>query len=273
MVELSSHRYAVPALAGTRRRVFDQIALRARHAIRSKLGARRVKGLVGRVHYADKAWRSQAADAYRSEAIWFVSLTAEALHAAGRDLCDLTNVLEIGCGYGRVTRALAQRLRPRTLSVCDLDEQASAFTAREFDVNLRPIVEALSPRENGRYDLIIAASVYPWIDRVLIEMNIAKVALLLRVGGVFVFTTRGGPVSQTAGPDLPSLNLATLDQLLDREGFVCASAGPGDSESMSFIDRPVMEQIVQTVAPDLELLFFHPRDFAEVEDVYAYRKT
>lgn len=242
---------------------------RARLALGSRLGARHVAGLGGRAHYNDLLLVSTVAaqvERYRHGAAEFVDILDGALREAGRDWTDIGFCLDVGCGYGRVVRDLRRKLPARAISVCDLNEEAAQFTASEFGVRKLPIVEMMGPARNGAFDLVYLLSVYTQLDRPMIEMNLAKVAALMRPGGVVVFTTRSGRGSHGNQSDT-----AAFEAEMRRFGFV-HRRGPGE-EGTTWIAADEVMRLVAQMAPGLAFVTHKLGAIDGSQDVFVYRRV
>lgn len=100
-------------------------------------------------------------------------------------------VLEIGCGAGFLSVALARR----GLSVCATDSvETMVDTARRHvaDAGASEMIDLAVadvnhlPYETGSFDLVIAVGVVPWLERP--EDAIQEMARVLSVGGHLIFT-------------------------------------------------------------------------------------
>lgn len=99
--------------------------------------------------------------------------------------------LELGCGYGRVTRWLTRAVRPGNLWAADVDRAAVRFCAREFRAN--PVVSDTTFQLDRPVvvDATLAISVLTHLPE---DGARAFVALLDRIsaeGAVVIFTTHG----------------------------------------------------------------------------------
>lgn len=169
-------------------------AWRVVRAVRQRVNAvlppRRVPGITGPVHRNDTMLRATGRDRYQQTGVDTIAMFSERAAAAGVDPGSAT-WFEIGCGYGRLVRALTAQVDPARVSVCDIDPLASAFCAKAFGV--RRIASDASFRFDPpvQADVVYALSVathLPWsgFERFL-EAAFDSVA----PGGVLLFTTHG----------------------------------------------------------------------------------
>lgn len=124
------------------------------------------------------------------------------------DLQPTDSVLDVGCGIGRVARALTTRLSPAgRYRGFDVDPQAVAWCRRayrsfdnfSFDhaavgyVNVKgdaPLrgEEFVFPYQDGSFDVAFSVSVYTHLSRAITEHYLSETSRVLRAGGVCVNT-------------------------------------------------------------------------------------
>ena len=261
-----------------RTRPVYQLGRRARFAFGSRMGARYVDALHSRAHYNDFMLSSTSQDhieSYRRGAVEFVDILGRALADAGRSWADIEACLEVGCGYGRIVRELRRDLAPAKISVCDVIEEGARFTAAEFGVAKLPIVEAMGPEYAGSFDLIYLLSVYTHLNREMIEANLAKVASLLKPGGVLVFTTHDWASAEMAERYGQFwLDKRALLAQLARTGFFYQRYPYYYAEyGLTWIVAEEVERLVAKTAPDLARVSHRPLAVDGHQDVFVYRKT
>ena len=259
-----------------RTRPVYQLGRKARFALGSRAGARYVPALQGRAHFNDFMLSSTSEDhiaSYRRGAIQFVDVLGGSLEAAGRDWSDVMACLEVGCGYGRIVRELRDELRAEAISVCDVIDEGARFTASEFGVRKVPVVEAMGPEFTGAFDLVYLLSVYTHLNRAMIVENLAKVASLMRRGGVLVFTTHGAQSAAMAERyGQYWLDQGKLMTELERSGFYYERYPYYYAEyGLTWIVAAEVERLVASAAPALELVAHHPLAVDGHQDVFVYR--
>jgi len=109
---------------------------------------------------------------------------------AGR-LPPSASVLEIGCGAGHLTIALAERgLAIEAIDASQAMVEATAARASEAGVQGRVTVRQADvhglPFPSGRFDLVVAVGVIPWLHSP--SQAVAEMARVLRPGGQLVLT-------------------------------------------------------------------------------------
>lgn len=195
-----------------------------RMSLGSVVGARRVPGIPGKVHFNDFMLASTEPaeiSIYMRCAREVIGQLDDALAAAGKGWNDIHSVLEFGCGYGRITRLLVQKIEPSKITVCDVIGEGARFCAREFHVRAVPASTNITDFQADPSDLVFFISVHTHIsERRLVALQ-EKLMGLLRPGGVLVFTTMGWTSAnhpQRYGPRWVSQSSQILAELKDR-GF------------------------------------------------------
>ena len=171
-----------------------QAARSARMSFGSLVGARSLPGIPGRVHFND--FMLGSADpagiaVYMRCAREVIGQLEDALAAAGKTWKDLRSVLEFGCGYGRITRLLVQRIEPIRVTVCDVIGEGARFCAREFRVRAVRSSSRITDFYAEPSDLVFFTSVHTHLSERRILALQEKLWGLLKPGGVLVFTTMG----------------------------------------------------------------------------------
>lgn len=116
----------------------------------------------------------------------------DALDRQGQSVADLDDVLDFGCGCGRVLRHWARLRGPRVHGV-DYNRELIEWVARNLpfvDVrqnHLRPPL----PFSSASFDLVYALSVFTHLDAELGRLWLAELRRVLRPGGRLFFTTQG----------------------------------------------------------------------------------
>jgi len=171
-----------------------QAARSARMSFGALVGARQLPGIPGRVHFndfmLDSAEPSGIATYMRcSQEV--IGQLEDALALAGKTWKDVRSVLEFGCGYGRITRLLIQKVESARVTVCDVIGEGARFCAKEFRVRAVRSSTNLSDFHAEPSDLVFFISVQTHLsERRLLALQ-EKLWDLLKPGGVLLFTTMG----------------------------------------------------------------------------------
>jgi SAM-dependent methyltransferase len=261
-----------------RTRLVYQVGRKARFALGSYMGARHIPALASRAHYNDFMLSSTSADhvaSYRRGAVEFVGILSRSLRDAGREWRDIEACLEIGCGYGRIVRELRREIPPSAISVCDVIDEGTCFTAAEFGVRRVPVVEAMGPEYNCSFDLIYLLSVYTHLPTHLIENNLARVSALLKPNGVLVFSTHGKQSAEMAEIyEQYWLDKEKLNAELERTGFFYERYPYYYAEyGLTWIVTDEVKKMVANAAPTLDFVAHHPLAVDAHQDVFVYRRA
>jgi SAM-dependent methyltransferase len=115
-----------------------------------------------------------------------------ALAAHGRSLAAPARVLELACGYGRVTRHLLGAVEARRLTSCEIVPAAREFVERGLGVEcLASQAEPTLVAWPGRFDVILVASLFSHLPRPRFEAWLAALRAASADDGLLVLSTHG----------------------------------------------------------------------------------
>lgn len=167
---------------------------RVRLTLGALLPPQRWPGIPGRVHRNDlmlDRGASQAITAYATTGVKAAEFLHQAALEVRTELASVEACLDFGCGYGRVTRYLAQRIHVSRITACDLDPEAVRFCASEFGV--KGLRSAVSTQDVafGQYDLVWMGSVLTHVNEGKCRELLSVLSRRLRPGGILAFSTHG----------------------------------------------------------------------------------
>ena len=113
-----------------------------------------------------------------------------AMLAAGKD--DFRNILDFGCGFGRVLRILKAAFPQADLTACDISKDAVDFCSKTFGsspVYSREEISEIHIR--GQFDLIWCGTLLTNVDAPNFSRLLELFYSLLAENGMLVFTTHG----------------------------------------------------------------------------------
>jgi SAM-dependent methyltransferase len=198
-----------------------------------------------------------------------------ALLAVGK--AEVTSILDLPCGHGRVLRALKAAFPDARLTACDLDRDGVDFCARVFGAT--PVYSDERPDRipiDDTFDLI-------WVGSLLTHLNagswidfLKRFALLLADDGVLVFTTHGRFVAERMRTTGFSYGLApeSLQGVLgdyDRAGFGYRTY-PQQSRYGISVASPGWTCAQLTRIPGLRLLSYLERGWDNHQVVVAFAR-
>jgi len=117
------------------------------------------------------------------------------LACAGRTLGDASRVLEMACGFGRVTRHLVQEVAPERITAAEILEPAIGFMSETFGVDAR--LSATDPIDfdaGSDFDLIFVSSLFSHLPRERFVEWLRTLYGALSPTGLLVFSTHGARV-------------------------------------------------------------------------------
>lgn len=123
-----------------------------------------------------------------------------ALLASGRDFSEVSSIMDIPCGYGRVMRMLKELFPRARITACDLLNEAVDFCRESF--NAIPLYSSKNINTvtlDGEHDLIWCGSLLTHLDHDQWVEFIDFFERALALNGVCVFTTHGRHVADVIG--------------------------------------------------------------------------
>jgi SAM-dependent methyltransferase len=154
---------------------------------------------------------------------------AEIVAAARRHRESFRDVLDFGCGCGRIARQLTEM----RMTGIDVDAEAIRWCARNLEGRWQTIAPSPPTDLPGQaFDLVYAVSVFTHLDEERQRAWIAELHRLLRPAGLLIVTTLG-PGLVWSRPDLD----AAQRQRLEHHGFVFAPGAASFNEDSSFQTR------------------------------------
>ena len=116
----------------------------------------------------------------------------ESIKRCKPDLLSGKNVLDYGCGHGRLARYYTKLFSPSKLVVADVWESAVNFCSKEFNA-IPWIVSKDNPISNLgiKFDLILSYSVFSHLPPKSFENNLLELVKSLSKNGLLLFTAKG----------------------------------------------------------------------------------
>lgn len=185
-----------------------------------------------------------------------------ALHRNGKNLGDFREILDFGCGCGRMIRGMIRQAPRAQFHGTDVDAEAIAWCQGhlkpgKFGVNqLHP---PLSYRDEA-FDLIYSHSVFTHIDEESGQLWLKEFHRVLQPGGYAVFTVHGEHVWQ----NLPQ---PYLDEMKQR-GFLFLHPHRAQTDG-AFHTRAYLERLTNA---DFEMIDYIPRAMLNYQDIVVLRK-
>ena len=179
----------------------------------------------------------------QAHALW---LYADGLsRALGTPLGPQSVVLDIGCGWGRMTRQFMKDVPAAQIYGVDINPAAIAL-CRDLGVPgtfLEVTAGAPLPFGDGAFSTVTAFSVFTHLPETVATALVGEIARVLRPGGLAVFTVEDGAVIELIGhPDAPLWGdrWRLLSQHRDRLDDVLQRYGAGDYIYLVTNDGPIL---------------------------------
>ncbi len=217
------------------------------------------------------------------DAEWFVKSgqmslddLSRGLAAIGRSIEDFNDVLDWGCGCGRILRHLPQPRAPKQIYGFDIDREALAW----IDENL-PWVETSRndgtpplPYPDASFDLIFNHSVMTHLDAFYQDAWLGELRRILRPGGIATLTVHGRNAFHYAMASVPPYIRAVHAAQLRANGivFIRQDQSNGDFPAFyhtSFNDVPY---IFDHWARFLEVRCYIPRGALDFQDLVVLQR-
>src|SRR5260370_33891758 len=113
-----------------------------------------------------------------------------AMLAAGKD--EFRNILDFGCGFGRVLRVLRAAFPAAELAACDISQDAIDFCSKAFGAEPIHSSEDVSQIHiPKKFDLIWSGTLLTNVDSLQFSSFLQLFHSLLRENGMLVFTAHG----------------------------------------------------------------------------------
>lgn len=270
-----------PALWGLRRRLLDtadQLHL-ARPAVRLyELGLATRAGLSHRqpsesdgLPLPPARLRAQVGPSHADAAVFIDSgeqhaaLITDLMRAQGAPVELLDDMLDFGCGCGRVLRHWSHLSRPHVHG-CDITPKMVAWCAEHLrfaDVRVNDVAPPLSFEEES-FDLVYAFSVFTHLPEQLQHGWMDELRRVLRPGGFLLISTLGEHYLT-----LQRLNQAEEQRFRDGKLVVLYDGSPGTSLCSAYAPP---RYVHDKLGRDLDLAAFRPAADSGLHDLHLFRK-
>ena len=264
-----------------RRPLLHRAARRVRMAAGGLLPPREFPGIPGRIHPNDFMFDHASPEevaSYAERAGNVVANIEASLAAGDRRFDDIERWLDFGCGYGRVSRFLVERVPPDRIWASDVAHEAVDFCRSEFGVNplySRPDLEAL---ELESFDFVFAISVLSHLNERNSRALLRVIGDALRPKGIAMFTTHGHRSLENPGLYGAEFGERRDDiaRAVEARGmtFLPYAFSGGDDYGMAWHAKEWVEKTVAELhGHAVRLVRFVPHGLDGHQDVFAFQRV
>jgi SAM-dependent methyltransferase len=191
---------------------------------------------------------------------------------------QVTSILDLPCGHGRVGRFLRAAFSEARITYCDLDAEGIAFCANEFGgIPLLSKPELSEVEFSEQFDVIWVGSLFTHVDHERTQRWLNHLCAALAPDGILVATFHGRwtiEVQEKYHHMIDDVNWQKVIKQYDVEGYGFASY-PSMASSRYGISLARASNIVQMVECILgvRMLAYIERGWADNHDVLGLAKT
>ena len=207
----------------------------------------------------------------------------EALHCIEKvlikaDVKSVQNILDLPCGYGRVSRFLARRFSDAEITVCDIERKAVDFCVRTFDANgLYSHADVNNIVFKQQFELIWCGSLFTHLPAAITIDFLKLFYRCLSLRGVLIFTTHGqsvvdGLTSRRKYYALTEKDISTLKNCYDKTGYGYVNyAGGNIGYGFSVVTLDCIRRHLDDIG-GWKLIYFGERAWDNHQDVFGILK-
>jgi SAM-dependent methyltransferase len=242
-------RHKPSRLRSARRRAADEV--------RRANPAARTPRVNTKISESDRMYKKATACEYFLAAYRGLDCIDRALARAGKK--EVSNILDLPCGHGRVLRVLKAAFPKANITACDLERDGVDFCAGTLKVTPLYSKENLDDLEfDAKFDLIWVGSLFTHIDAPLWPDFLRFFSRVLADDGVLIFTTHGRRTVELVrkGQDL-KVGAQQMEQMIrewEQTGFGYCDYKPGTRYGVSLSSE---DWVRQRVAECPGLTFIH----------------
>ena len=247
-------------------------ARKARAATMGMLPPKAFDGVPGRIHRNDTMIPKLTAE----HALGYNNSGAEAAGLVAGAAPTATEILDLGCGYGRVLRQLQLRYPDARLTACDIEPGAARFCASEFGAV--PVISQarldLVTFPTAPYDLIWMGSLLTHLDAAANTNVLDELARLVRPGAVLTFTTHGPdlvPEIERYGPGLGDRIDEVQAAMADGFAYVSYPHYTDGCYGITFHEPAYVDALVASSFGTSERVAYEARGWGRHQDFHAFR--
>lgn len=206
-----------------------------------------------------------------------VEMIERGLNIEGKKFEDITTMLDMPCGHGRVMRHLVKRLSPSKIVGCDLDPDCVEFCSEEF--KCIPLISNIKFEKinfPNKFDLI-------WVGSLFTHLNKKDFVNLLRVlyvnlnnNGLLVFSAHGNYSLEIIDqyPGIIVKNTDFVKKELEDEGYYFMGYDDSENNGISISPKEFVVSAAEEISSGrFRLNMFEERGWDNHHDVYSFVKN
>lgn len=184
-------------------------------------------------------------------------------------------ILDFGCGYGRVGRYLKAMFPWKNITFADVDEQATAYCSSKFKGNAFTTPKNFGDLKiDSKYDIIWLGSVFTHIDYERMNLLWSKLFAALKPNGILVGTFRGSKMydQYKLNPEAAERDKDLIKQY-ENSGFAYRKyPGWADDWGLSLVSSAKLIALGEK-HPEARLVTYCEVGWAAAHDVLAWTNT
>ena len=206
-------------------------------------------------HLRHKVTGSDDADWFSKSGRMSLDDLARGLAAVGRSIGEFNDILDWGCGCGRILRHLPRPGAAQRLCGFDIDQEAVAWVADNLPWVETSRTDGLppTPYADASFDLVFNHSVMTHLDAPYQDAWLRELRRILRPGGMATLTVHGQHVFQKNMELFTPEVRAMYAALLKRDGIIFMKGNLGD-----------FPDFYQTSFNDVRYVFNHWARFLDI---------
>ncbi len=206
--------------------------------------------------------KNQSEDTYFTSGLTDIRFFVDSIKKCRPELLTNIDLLEFGCGHGRISRHVRNFLGVKNLAVSDVWDNGVEFCSKEFAATPFVITEGNPISKIGKkFDVIISYSVFSHLEPISFESTLSELSEVLDDGGLLLFSVKGERLARDRGVSL-------------EKGYVFRGGNETDGRlspetyAGMFVSEVFMKELLQRVG--FRLVDFAKRDSRQ--DVYVVEK-
>jgi SAM-dependent methyltransferase len=186
-------------------------------------------------NYIQEFFTGTHGDKSLREGFGYYKIVKEQYEKYKGDISSANNILDFGCGWGRIIRFFIKDIPSAKIWGCDPEEEMIKICKEQ---NVYCNFECINPYpptsfQDSSFDLIYSYSVFSHLSEDLHFRILQEITRILRPGGIYITTTRKRDFIEECASMRERKDLATLNPAVSGSSF----AFPDTKHSLSVFDQ------------------------------------